>query len=60
MQIARTGYLAAYSLIPDATKFGSDGDISSRREYFQRRDLRRIGLITNDIRAGSRFYSEWW
>jgi len=45
MQIARTGYLAAYSSMPDATsKAGLDSEISSRRECFQRRGLRRVGL----------------
>jgi hypothetical protein len=38
MQFARTGYLAAYSLIPTRRpKPGLDGEISSRRECFQRR-----------------------
>ena len=44
MQVARFRYLAAFGLIPNVTSPRSGGEISFRRECFQRRDLRRVGL----------------
>jgi hypothetical protein len=62
MQIARTGYLAAYSLMRDATS----------KAWFRRRDIlpprmpsatrpspRRVKPRTTSAQ-GSQFYSEWW
>ena len=62
MQIARTGYLVAYSLIPDATS----------KAWFRRRDIlpprmlsaprpspRRVRPRMTSVQ-GSQFYSEWW
>jgi len=62
MQIARTGYLAAYSLIPDATS----------KAWFRRRDILRPRMLSatrpsprrvkprTTSAQGSQFYSEWW
>jgi hypothetical protein len=62
MQIARTGHLVAYSLIPDATS----------KAWFRRRDIlpprmlsatrpspRQVKPRTTSAQ-GSQFYSEWW